>query len=285
VTNIITTLGSDISDFVVYTGDTQPATWGWVGLFLVVTAVVGSVGAIYYHVNNNGCFVDEVVTASAARWECADSASGAIPIVQEGYTEIFAEKLAELSPAALLFIISESKKVSSVLWANLKYFVADMVIIPESADESPSEREEQELPSELPSERNEQELSEQKDGTSTPTYGDRADGGEPSYYAPRHSKEDFANSLQEQVQQAFSIDKTESANVLLQTLADIETQKVFTITENLSLFVNHTLGCSQVMPYTLGLLTVGSVFKLSIGCFIVGSSILVGKLLYSLKKT
>ena len=63
-------LGSEISEFVVYSGDNQPATWGWVGISYYVFSGACVVGAFYLlYTSRDDCFMYEVGEGASGELE------------------------------------------------------------------------------------------------------------------------------------------------------------------------------------------------------------------------
>jgi hypothetical protein len=105
------------------------------------------------------------------------------------------------------------------------------------------------------------------------------------YFAPfvMPSEQAFRNaafkSLPDQVQGQF-VDYAASGHGLLELLTIFETQKASTVIEHLGLLLEHTTHCSTPLPFTFGLITIGTAVTISKYAFGLGNTILVSRLLY-----
>jgi hypothetical protein len=84
-------------------------------LALGVVAVICLGSSLYYHTVNKDCLVEEVVRAGSQHWSKIDSDKGVEPYQTDLVLDTFAEKLSELSPGALLYLVSQRKTVGTTV--------------------------------------------------------------------------------------------------------------------------------------------------------------------------
>jgi hypothetical protein len=145
--------------------------------------------------------VQEIINISKDRFSDVDRLNGVDFLTSNqqsmGYISSFSDSLSQLSPAALIFAISESKKVSSSLWDSIVYFIAKKPLKEEnnseeiSSEEEKFSEEEKTTEVEVPSFETEVEVLS---GECTPTTEERDFGVSSGECTPTIEERDFGVS-------------------------------------------------------------------------------------------